>query len=496
MQVDTAVLEAQLQRLNGKYTIDFGAEKATSNIKGLSKGLDTASSSTQKFAKSTKESVKNTGLLNQNLTSAIAKFTAWYLIAGVVTTIIRKIKDLFTQVVSLDRAMTSLQMVTQSSDKLMQDLKQTYIALAKEMGVTFETLAKGADEWLRAGLNANDTLQALRASTVLSTIANMDSATATKYLIAQMNAYGLKASELMTLVDKMSAVDVVAATSSEELGEALALSAKSAELAGISYDKYLGILATVSETTRQSASSIGNAYKTIFARLQAVKLGSLVDEDGEDISNVDTLLKEYGVDIMEVTNNLTDMGALLDLFGGKWGSYTTAQKSEIATTVAGIRQREKFLVLMANYDRALELESVSLESAGSAMDKYGIYIESTGAKMNALKTRWTELADQTMSSGFVEFFVGMASGLVDVISQLGGLQSLLLIIIPLISTIKLQSIITFIANMSSGLMVLEGRLLIATGATKTLDISMKALKLTMGALTIALTVALVIYAKG
>lgn len=336
-KIDTSTLERQLKSLNGKYTIDFGSQKATSNIKGLSKEIDVATSSTKSFANATKDSANQTNLLNQNLASAAGKFTAWYLIAGVVTAIIGKLKDVVTQTIELDKAMTSLQMVTQYTDSQMQDLKETYIELAQEMGVTVSTVTSGADEFLRAGLNATEANDALRASLILSTVANMDSATSTKYLIAAMNAYGLEASELIDVVDKLSAVDIVAATSSEELGEALSLSASSAQLAGIDLDKYLGMLATVSETTRQSASSIGNSFKTILARLQQVKLGSLLDEEGQDISNVDTALKEYGIDLMSVTNQMTDMGAVIDLLGTKWSTYNVAEQSELATTIAGVR---------------------------------------------------------------------------------------------------------------------------------------------------------------
>lgn len=368
-----------------------------------------------------KTAANSTGLLGQSFTKAMIKYTTWLGIATIVAQLTRAIKSLISQVVELDKTLTSLQMVTNYTDAEMEDLKDTLIEMSKEMGVTVSALASGADEWMRAGLSASDTMEALRASTVLATVANMDNATATQYLIAQMNAYGVAAQDLISLVDKMSAVDVVAATSSEELGEALSVSAKSAQLAGIEYDKYLAMVATVSETTRQSASTIGNSFKTIFSRLQAVKIGSLVDEEGESISDVDRLLQGYGIDLMEVTDNLTDVGKLLDYLGSRWDSYTTAQKSEIATTIAGTRQRERLLVLLDEYNRVLELEQVSLESSGSAMEKYAIYQDSFEASLNKLNASWTELADNTIKSNWVEFFINLASGVLDFTNSIGGL---------------------------------------------------------------------------
>lgn len=485
-KIDTITLEQQLKGLSGKYKIDFGAGKATGNVQSLTKGLDNATSSTKSFAKATKDSATNTGLLNQNLTSAIGKFTAWYLIAGVVTSIIGKIKDVVVQVKALDKAMTSLQMVTQYTDSQMQDLKQTYIELAQDMGVTVATVASGADEFLRAGLNATEANDALRASITLSTIANMDSATSTQYLIATMNAYGLKANQLMSVVDKLSAVDISAATSSQELGEALSVSASSAQLAGIEFDKYLAMIATVSETTRQSASAIGNSFKTIFARLQEVRLGSLLDKEGEDISKVDKLLKQYGIDLMEVTDNLNNMEALIDKLGASWNNYSVAQKSEIATTVAGVRQRDKLLALLNNYDRVLSLTEISTESAGSAQEKYNIYLDSTEAKVNALSSAWTELATTTLNSGTVEFFLELTTAILKTQTVFGGLTPLFLGLLSIIMLIKGQQIVSGITNTITAIKAM------AT-ALKTATLSAQGLMTALSLITAAISIGIMAY---
>ena len=423
-KLETAIRSYQNQgKISEKQTQNFNEKlqdiKASTDEIEKNKGLKTLN-------EDIKEAANSTGLLGQSFSKAMVKYTTWLGIATIIAQISRAIKSLINEVVELDKTLTSLQMVTGYTDAQMEDLKDTLIDMSKEMGVTVYTLISGADEWMRAGLSAADTMEALRASTVMATIANMDNATATKYLIAQMNAYGLEANELIDIVDKMSAIDIVAATSTEELGEALSLSANSAQLAGIEYDKYLAMIATVSETTRQSASTIGNSFRSIFTRLQAVSLGSLVDEEGEDISQVDTLLKNYGINLMEVTNNLSDMGALLDLIGSRWGSYTTAQQSEIATTIAGNYQRERFIALMEEWDRVLELEQVSLESSGSAMEKYSVYQGSIEAGLNRLSSAWTELADATINSDWIKWLVDFATGFLELSTQTGGLANTIL----------------------------------------------------------------------
>ena len=423
-KLETAIRSYQNQgKISEKQTQNFNEKlqdiKTTTDEIEKNKGLKTLN-------EDIKEAANSTGLLGQSFSKAMVKYVTWLGIATIVAQLSRAIKSVISEVVELDKALTSLQMVTGYTDAQMDDLKNTLIDMSKELGVTVDALISGADEWMRAGLSASDAMEALRASTVMATVANMDNAEATQYLVAQMNAYGLAASDLMSLVDKMSAIDVVAATSTEELGEALSRTANSAQLAGVEYDKLLAMIATVSETTRQSANTIGNSFRSIFSRLQQVKLGSLVDEEGQDISNVDKLLKSYGINLMEVTDNLTNMDALLELLGNRWKAYTAAQKSEIATTIAGNYQRERFLVLMDNWDRVMELERVSLEANGSAMEKYSVYQDSVQAKINSLKAAWTELADVTLNSGWISFLMEFAQGFLELSTNTGGLANSIL----------------------------------------------------------------------
>lgn len=139
----------------------------------------------------------------------------------------------------------------------------------------------------------------------------------------------------MSIIDKLSAVDVAAATGADELAKAMAKTANSAQLAGVDMDDLIGYIATVSDVTRDSAESIGNSFKTIFSRMQSVKLGSLFDEEGESVSNVESVMAQYGITLRSSVGVFKDTSVVLEELNGKWGTLTNAQKSEISTTVAG-----------------------------------------------------------------------------------------------------------------------------------------------------------------
>ena len=99
-------------------------------------------------------------------------------------------------------------------------------------------------------------------------VAFLDSAEAATLLTSAINGYGLSAEQAMGIVDKLSAVDVNAATGADDLARALRQTASSAKIAGVDLDDLIGYIAVVQSTTQKSADSIGNSFKTMFARIK------------------------------------------------------------------------------------------------------------------------------------------------------------------------------------------------------------------------------------
>ena len=156
----------------------------------------------------------------------------------------------------LDESITNIRLVTGESAESARETMNSYADLAKELGATTQAVAEGSLEWLRQGYTAQDANELIRASTMLSTLGMMDSAEASEKLTATLNGYQMSADKAIETVDKLVNVDLMAATSAEEVATSLQYVASQADLAGVSIDKLIGIIATTSETTRLSAESI------------------------------------------------------------------------------------------------------------------------------------------------------------------------------------------------------------------------------------------------
>lgn len=180
----------------------------------------------------------------------------------------------------LDKVLVDLQIASGKSKESAQELLQTYNQMAKELGSTTQKVAESATEWLRQGYSISETNELIKDSMVLSKVGAIEAGDATKYLTSAIKGYKLEATDALGIVDMLTAVDLKAAVSSGELAEGMSQTANLARTTGFEMNQLIGVIATVAETTQNSASSVGNAMKTVFSRMSNVKAGVDTDEDG------------------------------------------------------------------------------------------------------------------------------------------------------------------------------------------------------------------------
>jgi len=260
---------------------------------------------------------------------------SWKLFAGIT----RTVKESIEIVKNLDSAMVDLQMATGKSKDEMRGLLVEYNQMAKQLGTTTAEVAKSADTWLRMGYSAQDTNTLIKNSLVLSKVGQLESAEATQYLVSAMKGFNIEAKDSISIVDKLSAVDLESATSAGGIAEALSRTAESAQLAGVSLDKVIGYIATVAEVTQRDEATVGESFKTLFARLQKIAAGVDIDDEGESLNEVDTVLRRLGISLTDTSGNFRKMGDVLDEISSKWKSFSNIEQAQIATAIAGKQSR-------------------------------------------------------------------------------------------------------------------------------------------------------------
>ena len=90
----------------------------------------------------------------------------------------------------------------------------------------------------------------------------------------------MEADQAMTVVDTLNSLDLAYATNAQELATALQRVSSVAQTAGVSFQDLSSVLTVVSSNTRLSAETIGNGLKSLFSRLQNIKVGRYLSDEG------------------------------------------------------------------------------------------------------------------------------------------------------------------------------------------------------------------------
>lgn len=363
------------------------------------------------------------------LKDAFSTFTAANLLTDAIYKVGDAARDAVSTVKELDDSIVGLQLATGKSYNTVNGMMKDYINLGAELGTVGTAVAEGADAWLRQGKSIEEVNNLVKSSVIFSKVGDMSAEDATKYLTASLNGYQLEAENAMSVVDKISNVDLNAAVSSSGLAEAMSRVAVVADQAGISMDKLLGYLATVGEVSQQSMSTVGTAMKSILTRMTNIKAGklSLVDEDGttEKLSDVETTLANVGINLRKTMTEYNSASDVLDALASKWDTMNQAQQNATSIAFGGQRMQNQFRILMQYYDRVQKYTDVAANSDGQGEQKFDLYLQGLEAKTNSLKASLESLSSSVISRDLYAGFLDGSKAVVDFTEKTGLLKGAL-----------------------------------------------------------------------
>lgn len=360
---------------------------------------------------------------------AISQFVGVY---GILQRVVSTVGQMGTEVIKVDDAITQLRMSTGASAGDASKMMKTYSEMGKELKATGVDVATSATEWLKQGKTIKESNALAKDSIVLSKIGDLSSEDSTKYLTSAMKGYDVAVEDTSNIIDKLSAVDLVSATDVGGLATGMSEVAANADLAGISMDKLLGYLAVIGETTQQGMSSVGTSLNAVFSRMGNIKLSRLKDyqnDDGEDLSNVETVLKGEGLSLRNAEGEFRNFGDVLDETANKWDSFSSVSQRAVASAFAGTHHMNDFIILMQNYGTAMDYSKESANSSGQALEKFSSYQDSLTGKLEGFENSFQNISSSVLDSDFLKSGLDMGSGFLDfldsIIDKIGILTPLL-----------------------------------------------------------------------
>ncbi|MFZ2992541.1 MAG: phage tail tape measure protein [Microgenomates group bacterium] len=397
------------------------------------------------FEKSTKSARSFGDKLNQ----VFERFGLFAIAAQVFFAATQELKNGIKYVSDLNKEMVNIQVVSGQTDAQINALAKSYNNLGREMSVSTLDIAKGSLEFVRQGKTAEETAVLIKNSTMLSKLGNMEAAQSSEALTAIMNGFKLSAEETTAVVNKLISIDNIAATSAHELATAMQYSSATAQQVGIDFDHLAAYIGTVSSTTRLSSETIGQAMKTISARMTAIKDMKAFDDEGEAINKVEKSLMEVGVSLRDSNGHFRDMQDVIDELSQKWNSFSKENQMFIAQQIGGVRQQNIVLSLLGNELEIRKQLTAEKNSSGLAEQRYAIYMDSVEAAQSRMKASWEQLWGETLKSEVIQNFYDMSASIIDGITNLGGLTNALYLVLGVLTLIKAQVVNTFMVGILS-----------------------------------------------
>lgn len=414
-----AEIERYIQEINS-----LGSSLTRGQLNGYSKNFSKINTQMVAMGKTGKSAIDDF----KRAFGQIAQFAGAYgLIQNVAFDVPRQ---MWSAVRDIDASMTSLQMATGVSNDRAKELMSTYAELGDQLKATSTDIAASATEWLKQGQSIANSEKLAQDSIILSKIGDLSSEEATSTITAAMKSYDLGVDEVMSFVDKISAIDMASATDVGGLATAFNEVAANARNAGVEADKLLAYAAVIGETTQEGMASVGTSLNAIFSRMGNIKLSRLKDpETGEDLSNTETSLRNVGIQLRESTGEFRDFDEVLDEVASKWDTYSEVTQRSIASSMAGTHHMNEILVLMQNYSDVQKYMDEAANSTGTSMQKYEAYTDSLAGKIEGFTNSFQTMSSSILNTDVFGGIIDGASSFLNILTQIidvgGGLPAVI-----------------------------------------------------------------------
>ena len=399
-------LEKNEQELNKQ--IDTARKAAVENS-GLNKTLEETSES---IRENTEESQKNVDEMDElidsqnkvneafdNMKNSIKTFLS---IGSAISGIKQIIQQTFNDIKELDKSFAEIAMVTEYSVQQMWQSYDQYAEMANRLGQSTQSVIQASGLFYQQGLDTKESLALTEDTMKLATLAGLDFAEATSQMTAALRGFHLEMDEGARVTDVYSELAAKAAADVQGIAYAMSKTASIASSAGMEFETTSAFLTQMIETTQEAPENIGTAMKTIIARFTELKENVVGTADSEfddlDYNKVDTALKSVGVSLKDTNGQFRDLDDVFLELSKKWNTLDRNSQRYIATIAAGSRQQSRFIAMMENYDRTIELVNTAYDSAGRASEQFAKYQDTVEYKVNQIQNSWEQLRTNFFNS--------------------------------------------------------------------------------------------------
>ena len=382
----------------------------SSSIMNASAPINTVNSKLKEFAVTLKNTAK------------------WQISSTLLHGLMSAVQSAYGYAKDLNESLNNIRIVTGYNVDQMSKFADEANRAAKALSTTTTAYTDASLIYYQQGLGDKEVKERTDVTMKLANVSRQSAEEVSSQMTAIWNNFDNGTKSLEYYGDAITALGAKTASSSAEIAEGLQKFAAVSDTVGLSYEYATAALATVVAQTRQSADTVGTAFKTLFARIEGLKLGETL-EDGTTFNQYSEALAKIGVNIKDTNGELRNMDNILDDLGAKWKELSRDEQVAVAQKVAGVRQYQQMIALMDNYDIFKENVNVAANSAGTLQKQQEIYAESWEAASKRVKAAMQSVYRTLLND---EFFIKLTDSIGKAIEwvekfikSIGGVKSIL-----------------------------------------------------------------------
>lgn len=418
--------------------LNASLKQSGTNLTKLTQGFSQAGSVGQSAFISLAKAVANADMpalsLNTHLQTmliTLKNVARFQISSSIIHGAIGAIKSAYGYAQDLNESLNNIRIVTGQSVDQMANFAEEANKAAKSLSTSTLDYTKASLIYYQQGLSDSDVKARTDVTVKMANVSRQSAQEVSDQMTAIWNNFDNGSHSLEYYADVITALGAKTASSSQEIATGLEKFAAVADTVGLSYENATAALATITATTRQSAETVGNGLRTLFSRLQGLKLGETL-EDGVDLNKYSAALESVGVHALDASGNLRSMDSILEDLGARWGELSEAQQTALAQTVGGVRQYTNLIALMDNFDFYKQNQKIAGSAEGTLQKQADIYAESWEAARNRVKTAaegiYSSLIDEKFFIKLDKFLEHLLTGVKTFLDAFGGIKGLLVAI--------------------------------------------------------------------
>ncbi|MDD4804350.1 MAG: phage tail tape measure protein [Candidatus Pacebacteria bacterium] len=274
-----------------------------------------------------------------------------------ITTLTKEMKNLQDAEFNLRRILNGTNEEIDKGVKLTFDFAKNMNALA---GATYKDTIDAFTGAKKAGFDFADSLYITRTALLGVNVAELETESATRYLISTIRQFNMNASSSLGIMNQWNELGQETGATTKDIAEAVSRAGGVFKAAGGSLHQLNAIASIAIESTGESGEKIGTMLKTLSSRYMDMSMRKSLAAELRPLG-IEIYNKEKGEynSIFEVLAKLSD----------QWGTLEQKKESAIGKAGAGTRQVNRLYGILNNYDKVMKAYAISINSNNSVLEE-------------------------------------------------------------------------------------------------------------------------------